>query len=324
MSKITVVPSQISYEACDDETILAAALRHGINLPHACQGGVCGTCRARLVEGNVSQCGEYDDYVLSEQEKQGGMILLCCRRAVGDVVLDMPAYAGSKSLTIHTLPARISAIDIRGDVAIMKITLSQSLPFRFYAGQYVDVLLKEGNRSYSLANSPNETQELEFHVRRREGGLFSPQLFNGQLDVGSIIRLRGPLGAFMLNENSTKSLIFLANGTGWAPIKSLLSDLAQHQAHRSVHIYLAHQSNRDFYDDTALQTLLTKLPNARYTSVSHFDLVQQILMDYPDLSRYEVYACGTPEMVVKSCSALVNQGKLPKEMYFSEMFHTHI
>lgn len=334
MSKITVTPSQTEYETQDNETLLAAAIRNGINLPHACQSGVCGSCRAQLISGSIKQSTEYDDYVLSQEELDEGMILLCCCQAQSDVVIDMPTYAGAKALTIRTLPARVASVDVRDDTAVLKVALPKAPPFVFYAGQYMDILLKEGARSYSIANAPNETGQLEFHVRLHEGGLFSPQLFDGRLKAGSIIRLRGPFGAFTLSDHTEKPLILLATGTGFAPIKSLLTHIAQTQAERSLHFYFGNRHRSGFYDDAALQDLLSQLPNARYTPVlSRPDaewtgktghVTEHVLADYPDLSGFEVYACGSPEMIAGSRHAFTQQAKLPEHAYFSDAFTAHI
>lgn len=330
MSRITVSPSQTEFDSHENETILSAAIRHGIALPHSCQSGVCGTCRARLVSGSIKQNGEYDDYVLSPEEVAAGMILLCCNQAENDVVVDMPAYAGTKALAIRTLPARIASVEVRGDVALLQVSLPKAPPFVFYAGQYMDILLKDGSRSYSIANAPTQTDKLEFHVRLHEQGLFSPQLFDGRLKSGAIIRLRGPLGAFILDENSNKPLILLATGTGFAPIKSLLSHLAQTQPERQIHFYYGNRFASHFYDHDALNALLSQLPNARYTPVvSRPDdswtgatgyVTEHVLADYPDLREHEVYACGSPDMVIASRHAFIEQGKLPEYAYFSDAF----
>lgn len=334
MPHITVSPSQTEFVAQNNETILTAAIRNGINLPHSCQSGVCGTCKARLVGGHVSQSGEYDDYVLNAEEKAAGMILLCCSQAQSDVVVDMPAYAGSKALSVRTLPARIGSVEIRGEVAVLTVALPKAPPFVFYAGQYMDILLKEGSRSYSIANVPAQNGALEFHVRLHEGGLFSPQLFSGSLKKGDIIRLRGPLGSFTLSENGNKPLILLATGTGFAPIKSLLAHLAQTDAQRVLHLYHGNRHAHQFYDETALHALLAQLPHARYTPVlsrpqddwtgARGYVTEQVLRDYPDLSQHEVYACGSPDMIRDSRAAFIEQGRLPEHAYYSDAFTAHI
>ncbi|ULJ63632.1 FAD-binding oxidoreductase [Wielerella bovis] len=334
MSQITVSPSNTQFSSQPNETILSAAIRNGINLPHSCQSGVCGSCAAKLISGSIQKSSEYDDYVLSTDEIAAGTILLCCSQADGDVTIDMPSYAGAKAITIRTLPARINNITIHDDVAILTVALPKAPPFKFYAGQYMEILLKDGSRSYSIANAPSQTDILEFHVRHRPNGLFSSQLFSGSLKNGSIIRLRGPLGSFYLNEESHKPLILLATGTGFAPIKSILTQLTETQPERHVHFYHGTRFTAGLYDESALQALLTQLPNAQYTPVVSCPdtswmgatgyVTEQVLRDYADLSAHEVYACGLPDMVRDSKLALTTQAKLPENAFYSDAFTAHI
>lgn len=330
MAQITITPSQIEFETLENETVLAAAIRNGYNLPHACQSGVCGSCRAQIKSGNVKAIDEYDDYVLSEAERTNGTILLCCCVAENNLEIDMPAYAGIKALNIRTLPAKVMSVEQRGEIAILKVALPKAPPFKFYAGQYMDILLKDGQRSYSIANAPSKTDYLEFHIRHRQNGLFSPMLFNGSLKTGSIIRLRGPLGGFFLNESSSKPLLFLATGTGFAPIKSILLALLENQVQRKIHFYWGVRTTQDFYDEAELQSLIQMFTDIQYTPVvsrpsegwtGRVGHVQDVvLQDYVDLSAYEVYACGSIAMIQSAKSQLSEYTNLPHEAFFSDAF----
>ena len=329
MSQITLTPSQTQFETQADETILEAALRQGFNLPNACQSGMCGTCVAQVVSGEV-QMGEYDECALTDEDAAAGMVLLCACHAQSDVVLDLPAYEGAKAIAPRTMPARVAHIDVRGKMALLRLALPKSPPFKFYAGQYADILYKGTVRSYSLANAPSDNGVMEFHVRLREGGVFSPTLFSGSLKVGDVLRVRAPLGAFTLNENSDKPLIFIATGTGFAPIKSLLQHLCDTQPSRSVHLYHGARDTAGLYDEAALRELLYLLPNARYTPVlSRADdawqgargyITEHVLQDYADLSGYEVYACGSIDMIRGSKQAFTAQRGLPESAFYCDAF----
>ena len=333
MSRITLTPSQTQFETQADETILEAALRQGYNLPNACQSGMCGTCVAQVVSGEV-QMGEYDDCALTDEDAAAGMVLLCVCHAQGDVVLDLPTYEGAKAIAPRTMPARVAHIDVRGKMALLRLVLPKSPPFKFHAGQYADILYKGAVRSYSLANAPSDNGVMEFHVRLREGGVFSPALFSGSLKVGDVLRVRAPLGAFTLNENSDKPLIFIATGTGFAPIKSLLHHLRDTQPSRSVHIYHGARDTAGLYDEAALRELLYQLPNARYTPVlSRADdawqgargyTTEHVVQDYADLSGYEVYACGSMDMIRGSKQAFVEQRGLPETAFYSDAFTPYV
>ena len=333
MSRITLTPSQTQFETQADETILEAALRQGYNLPNACQSGMCGTCVAQVVSGEV-QMGEYDDCALTDEDAAAGMVLLCACHAQSDVVLDLPTYEGAKAIAPRTMPARVAHIDVRGKRALLRLALPKSPSFKFHAGQYADILYKGAVRSYSLANAPSDNGVMEFHVRLREGGVFSPALFSGSLKVGDVLRVRAPLGAFTLNENSDKPLIFIATGTGFAPIKSLLHHLRDTQPSRSVHIYHGARDTAGLYDEAALRELLYQLPNARYTPVlSRADdawqgargyTTEHVVQDYADLSGYEVYACGSMDMIRGSKQAFVEQRGLPETAFYSDAFTPYV
>ena len=322
MSRITLTPSQTQFETQADETILEAALRQGYNLPNACQSGMCGTCVAQVVSGEV-QMGEYDDCALTDEDAAAGMVLLCACQPKGDVVLDLPAYEGAKAIAPRTMPARVAHVDIRGNMALLRL-----------AGQYADILYKGTVRSYSLANAPSDNGVMEFHVRLREGGVFSPALFSGSLKVGDVLRVRAPLGAFTLHDNNHKPLIFIATGTGFAPIKSLLQHLRDTQPSRSVHLYHGARDAAGLYDEAALRELLYQLPNARYTPVlSRADdawqgargyITEHVLQDYADLSGYEVYACGSMDMIRGSKQAFVEQRGLPETAFYSDAFTPYV
>ena len=333
MSQVTITPSQTQFETQADETILEAALRQGYNLPNACQSGMCGTCIAQVVSGEVA-LGDYDDCALTDEDAAAGMVLLCACQPKGDVVLDLPAYEGAKAIAPRTMPARVAHVDIRGNMALLRLALPKSPPFKFYAGQYADILYKGTVRSYSLANAPSDNGVMEFHVRLREGGVFSPALFSGSLKVGDVLRVRAPLGAFTLHDNSHKPLIFIATGTGFAPIKSLLHHLRDTDPSRSVHIYHGAQTADGLYDEAALRELLYLLPNARYTPVlSRADdawqgargyITEHVLHDYADLSGYEVYACGSMDMIRASKQAFTAQRGLPETAFYSDAFTPYV
>lgn len=333
--QINVLPSATLFNSEENETVLQAALRQGINLPHSCQSGVCGSCRARLISGQIEQ-GIYDDYVLDNEEKQSGMILLCCSHARSNLQIDMPTYSGVKALPIRTLPARVVHIDRRGDVAILTVNVPKAPPFKFYAGQYMDILLPDGaTRSYSIANAPEQHDaQLEFHIRYHENGLFSPQLFDERLTVGSMMRLRGPLGSFILNEESNKPLILMATGTGLAPIKSILLHLKHIRSSQAIHIYHGGRKKLDLYDEAALAVIINNMTNVRYTPVlSQADatwtgarghIQQQVIDDYPNLEKHEVYACGSVAMINDARHLFIHKAALPESAFFSDAFTVHV
>lgn len=260
MNHTVTLPDQTTFAAGDGETVLAAAARQNLNLPHSCKSGVCGQCKAELVSGDI-QIGGHSEQALSEAEKAQGKILMCCTTAQSDISLNIPGYKAD-ALPVRTLPARIESMVFKHDVALLKLALPKAPPFAFYAGQYIDLLLP-GNvsRSYSIANSPDQEGILELHIRRRENGVCSEMIFGSEPKVKEkgIVRVKGPLGSFTLQEDSGKPVILLATGTGYAPIRSILLDLIRQDSGRAVHFYWGARHQDDLYALEEAQGLACRL-----------------------------------------------------------------
>ena len=231
MNHTITLPDQTTFAAGDGETVLAAAARQNLNLPHSCKSGVCGQCKAELVSGDI-QMGGHSEQALSEAEKAQGKILMCCTTAQSDISINIPDYKAD-ALPVRTLPARIESIIFKHDVALLKLALPKAPPFAFYAGQYIDLLLP-GNvsRSYSIANSPDQEGILELHIRRRENGVCSEMIFGSEPKVKEkgIVRVKGPLGSFTLQEDSGKPIILLATGQATPPSAASCSTLSARTA----------------------------------------------------------------------------------------------
>ena len=203
-SKITIKPSDHSYACEDDETVLAAAMRNDLMLPYGCRNGACGTCKGRILSGDVDY-GPHQASTLTDDEKRIGLALFCCARPLTDLVIEVREVRRAGDIQIKRLPCRIESIDKAApDVAIVRFKLPANERLQFLAGQYIDFLLKDGKRrSFSLATAPHDDQLLELHIRHVPNGFFTDLLF-AQYKGREILRFEGPLGAFYLREDSDK------------------------------------------------------------------------------------------------------------------------
>ena len=321
--------------ACqEDETILNAALRANLLLPYGCRDGACGSCKSRLIEGEVRHAS-HQSSTLTEVEQKQGYLLPCVARPLSDVTIVCREVRRAGDIQIRKMPCRIESIELASpDVAIVSLKLPARERLQFLAGQYIDILLKEGGRrSFSLATAPHDDGFLELHVRRMASGAFTEHLFR-DLPVKEILRIEGPHGAFYLREDSEKPMIFVAGGTGFAPIKSVIEHafhLGDPTMRRSMVLYWGARSHRDLYLPALPAQWAREHPNFKFAPVLSDPLAndwtgrtglvhQAVLDDYADLSGHQVYACGAPLMIDAARRDFRQLRGLPEDEFFADSF----
>jgi len=232
--QITIQPSGRAFHAQADEAILAAAIRGNVGLPYGCKDGACGSCKCKKVEGQVEH-GSYQSKALTPDEEQAGYVLTCCARPLSDVVLESRQVTQENAFPIRKLPVRVAAFTrMAQDVMQVQLQLPATSPLSWHAGQYIEFILQDGaRRAYSMANAPLQggAPGIELHIRHMPGGRFTDRVFTG-LKEKEILRIEGPFGSFFLREDSPKPMVFLASGTGFAPIKALIEHMWASPARR--------------------------------------------------------------------------------------------
>ena len=331
---ITVQPSGTQFTCEGDETVLSAAIRAGVGLPYGCKNGACGSCKGKVIDGAVTH-KPHQARALSEQEKLLGMSLFCCALPEGDVVIEAREIGGSSDYPIRKMPTRVQSITRAApDVAIVTLQLPANEALAYRAGQYVEFLLKDGKRrAYSIACAPSLERPLELHIRHMAGGLFTEHVFGGMKER-DILRFEGPLGTFFLREESDKPIVLLASGTGFAPVKALVEHLMHLKSTRPVRLYWGGRRPQDLYMDELCQAWTTTMPDFTYVPVVSDALPDDawtgrsgfvhaaVMQDIPDLSGYQVYACGAPLMVDAARTEYVAQCGLPADEFFADAFTT--
>jgi CDP-4-dehydro-6-deoxyglucose reductase, E3 len=277
-----------------------------LNLPHSCKGGSCGSCRARLLSGEIF----YPNGLplgLSQAEAAEGYVLLCQARARSDVCVETFAITTPEHAHIKRLPARIErALPLSHDVMGIYLKLPSAEEFRFEAGQYIDVMLSGGRRrSFSIASPPDDSRLLELHVRRVDGGEFSSRLFDADAQR-MLLDIEGPLGQFMYRPGDSPMLL-VGGGTGLAPLLGMLRHVIGRGIKRDMNLYWGVRSERDLYADEVLRELARRAPQLRYRPVlsepspewrgARGWVHEAALADIDDLVNYEVYAAGPPAMI---------------------------
>jgi CDP-4-dehydro-6-deoxyglucose reductase len=330
--QVTIKPSNHAFTVGDGETVLGAALREGITLPYGCRNGACGSCKGRILEGSVDY-GHSQPHVLTEFEKKNGMALFCQARPLTDLAIEAREISGVGELQIRKLPCRVQEIrKVAADVVVLKLKLPANERLQFLAGQYIDILMKDGKRrSYSMGNPPHDDEFIELHVRNMANGAFTEYVFN-RMKEKDILRFEGPLGTFFLREDSDKPMIFVASGTGFAPIKSIIEHAFHLGTTRQMVLYWGGRRPGDIYmgelaarwqaehdNFSFIPVISDALPGDAWSGRTGF-VHSAVMEDFPDLSGYQVYACGAPVVVESAHRDFTSACKLPEDEFFSDAF----
>ncbi len=314
------------------ETLLDAGLREGIPLPFDCRNGGCGQCKATLAYGAVDY-GAYQPGVLTEEERKAGKLLTCCATALGDVELEyVPVRAPGRAAQPKVWHATIASMErLAPDVMRIVLKLDGNARIAFYAGQYINVLLEDGEkRSFSFATAPHVDDRIELHIRRIPGGRYTTHVFE-RMKPGDPVRFEGPMGSFFLREDSEKPMLFVAGATGFAPVKSMLEYAFRQGVRREMRLYWGVRREEDLYLADLPRQWEREHPNFKFVPVlsdappesgwqGRTGLVHEaILADFPDLGGYQVYACGSTAMVEAAHPAFRARG-LQEDDCFSDAF----
>ena len=333
--QVTVSPSGHSFTVGPDEPLLDAALRQGLAFPYGCRNGACGSCRGRVTAGAVHYpTGRPAGIGAIEAER--GYALLCHAYARSDVTVEIEEIDSVRAIQVRTLPVRVAEKRLLAhDVMLLGLQLPAGERLQYLAGQYVDVLLRDGRRrAFSLANAPTDDKLLELHVRLVPRGAFSSYVFN-DLRERNLLRIHGPLGSFYLRKDREGPIVLVAGGTGFAPIKSMVEDLLEDDGAREVHLYCGVRARRDLYMDDIVQRWCEREPRLRYTPVlsepapgdewhGRTGFVHEaVLADFPDLGAADVYASGPPAMVAAFRESFLARGLDPERLHSDSFDYAH-
>ena len=309
------------------QTLLEAATQGGIRVPYSCKSGVCANCKGHLLAGKVNY-PTYPPVALTEQEQANGDILLCCAHPLSDLLVQ------AKELP-HDMPLpRFMAVRVEQkqllakDVMKLTLKLPSSEKLQFKAGQYLEFILANGQRrAFSMASPPHRDGMIELHIRHVAGGAFTEYVFK-ELAEKTILRVEVPLGDFYIRESKTP-LLMMATGTGFAPIKAMLEDLAYRGIAREIYFYWGGTVLEDLYERDWVERWAEHHAHFHFTPVlsrpvtswqGHKGYVQQaVLADFSHIADYEVYCCGVPQMINEARRDLYAHG-LASDSFFTDSF----
>ncbi|WP_028358240.1 CDP-6-deoxy-delta-3,4-glucoseen reductase [Brackiella oedipodis] len=333
--KVTVQPSGHEFQVQEQQTVLDAALEAGIVLPYSCKNGSCTSCQGKVLSGEY-EAGNGTQMLLTEQDRAQGQTLFCETFAKSDLVIESREVQVLADIIVRKMPCRVVEMTQHGtDVMVLKLQMPANQPYKYYSGQFMDMLLK-GNvrRSYSMANRACSDGVVELHIKHMPGGLFTDHVFGATepaMKARQIMRMEGPLGSFFLRKESDKPMIFMATGTGFAPIKAMMEDLIAENIHRPVDFYWGVRQASDLYmHDLCLQwqqqldffnyhPVLSRAEDDKEWQGRRGYIQHAIDEDFTDLSNYQVYACGNPGMVMHAMELLRQKG-LPEDSFYADAF----
>ncbi|MES9900372.1 MAG: CDP-6-deoxy-delta-3,4-glucoseen reductase [Sedimenticola sp.] len=323
---VKVEPSGHEFSAEPNEAILDAAERQGITLPYGCRNGACGSCSGQLISGGIT----YPEEEVAPIEEAGGSCLTCQASAISDIVIHLHEVESSKEIEVRTLPTRVEKLDrLADDVMRVYLSIPEGQRMQFLAGQYLDFIMEDSRRrAFSIANAPHNDSAIELHIRHVEGGEFTDHVFNS-MKVGDIQTIQAPMGGFYLREESERPLIFMAGGTGFAPLKAIIEHAIHVGLNRPVHLYWGVRAESDLYLDELAQSWADSLKDFSYTPVLSEPeegwegktgwVHEAVIADHPDMSAFDLYMSGPPPMVFAGKRAFIEAGMSEDNMY-SDVF----
>ena len=332
--QVTIQNTGHQFPAEPGDSILQSAMNAGLLLPYGCRDGACGSCKGKLISGEVD-FGTYAEKALPAEEKAKGAVLFCQAKPLSDVVIEARDVRKAGDIPIRKLPARVAKLErAADDVMVITLNLPANEKLQFVAGQYLDILQRDGSRrSFSMGHSPQDAAGVELHIRLVAGGSFTQHVFTAMKER-DILRFEAPLGTFFLREESPKPIVFVASGTGFAPIKSILLDSFAKGISRPIVLYWGGRRPKDLYLNALCEQWAAEHANFKYVPVISDALPEDnwtgrtgfvhraVMADFPDLSGHQVYACGVPIMVDSAKKDFIAQCKLPEDEFYCDSFTT--
>ncbi|HSW70271.1 MAG TPA: 2Fe-2S iron-sulfur cluster-binding protein [Gammaproteobacteria bacterium] len=327
---VLVKPSGFLFEAKEDETILEAALRCGYFFPNLCRMGVCGTCRGKVLQGEIDYAGK-EILALNQAERETGYALFCCARAKSDLVIEVKDFGKIPIFSTKEWIYNVIHRETLGK-AITKIVLgpSEDSHLFYQAGQYIKIIHADGTLSpLSIASAPEENFLIELHLAHPPDNLQAQDILRFTASEKKVV-FTGPYGNCTIGElYGTKPIIFLARGTGFAPVKAIVEEIQKFKNYPRMHFYWSVTSPDEFYMDELLTRWVSEIKNFSYTPVLSRDyphwngrvgLLQDVVLeDYSDLLDYLVYV-SAPEAIVHDVLHKFLAAGVERKNYFSDVF----
>lgn len=303
--KVKILPSGKEFASEGKSTLLEAGLSAGLALGYGCSNGNCGKCLAKVVSGEVQQV-KHSDFRMDPDNRASGHILMCAHAAMTDVIIEAPE-ASSREIPQQHITARVRSVSFVNDnVALVHLKTPRSNRLRFLAGQQVQL---GGNglpvASYPISSCPCDDMNLHFQIPRLADDEFSNHVFN-RLKKGDKIKVEGPEGDFVLNENSARSLVFIAWHTGFAPVRSLIEHAMALEVPGGMKLVWMTRSKKDRYQDNLCRSWQDAFDNFDYLpidtkpgdgTIDTASTLELLNIKPVDLDNYDFYVSGNEILI---------------------------
>jgi NAD(P)H-flavin reductase/ferredoxin len=324
--QVSVQNTGFQFPCEPNESVLDAAQRAGLEIPFSCRKGVCGTCKGRVVTGEVRA---FAGDALSPDERTQGQALFCNARPRSDLVIAPRSISKADPFARKIVAARVFRLQrLASDVMLVHLRFPAGIRVKFKAGQHLNLILDNGERrDFSMANPPRASDGAQLHIRHVPSGTFTGYVFDS-LKRGDILTAEIPFGDFSLRD-SDKPILFVAGSTGFAPIKSIIEDMLAKGIRRDMTLYWGARRLEGLYSDLPAKwaaqnphfKYVPVLSDAPETGIRH-DLVHRaVLADHPSLDRFQAYVCGVPVMTEAARREFLAAG-LPPDEFFADAFVT--
>ncbi|MGJ3508154.1 NADH:ubiquinone reductase (Na(+)-transporting) subunit F [Enemella sp. A6] len=327
---ITFEPVDLEMEVDEDETILDAAFRQGVNLMHGCREGRCSACKSFVLDGDI-QLDYYSTFALNDFELDEGYTLLCKAHAYSDCQIELLNYDEDEihnAVPIQEITTKIAAIThVTSDIVSLKLdVVAPQKGFTFKAGQYADIHLPDcaDTRSFSMASTQADPTALEFLIKQYPGGKMAEMLDN-ELKAGDELKLTGPYGSCTVKPGEERPVVCIGGGAGMAPLLSIVRHMAENGIDREVRFFYGARTPDDLFYLDEIKALGEKFSDFAFTVVlSHTDDPDWSSLGLSDgevgmvtdaversqliLPERDVYLCGPPPMVDAALELMEREG----------------
>jgi propane monooxygenase reductase component len=328
-------PVGVEMEVEEGETVLNAAFRQGISLMHGCKEGQCGSCKSRLIDGDIELL-KYSTFALPDYESETGHVLLCRTHVFSDVSFELLNYDEdllSRSIAVKEFTGRLAKISaLTHDIRLLEIEIDK--PLKFWAGQYVDLTLPDRSitRAFSMANAPGESGRLSFIIKKYPDGAFS-SLLDGGLSIGDPVMAKGPYGTCFRREKRPGPMLLIGGGSGMSPLWSILADHIESGEQRPIRFFYGARTRNDLFYLEDLAQIAAKLEDFKFIpALSHATagdkwegvagFVHEVVSRHLGAEKLpgaiDAYACGPTAMIDAVLPVLQANGVEPDHIYFDK------